>query len=86
MIGGRKLPPIEGDTNRWYMPGRQQDFHGRYSLSEAEFLGMQSLVPMIVQIRDGRFEVTCVNSSDERDLSMMLAAVRQTLYRDANRK
>ncbi|MBZ9752996.1 hypothetical protein K7W42_19340 [Deinococcus sp. HMF7604] len=80
MIGGRKLPPIEGDTNRWYISGRQKDFHGRFSLSEVEFRAMQTLVPMVAQVKNERFEVTCMNSTDERDVSMMLAALRMAVY------
>lgn len=83
---GRKPPTVsfEGDTNRWYLPGRNKDFHGRFSLTEAEFKGVQSLVPLVVQIRQGRLEVTCVNAADERELNLMLLAIRQTFFHSAD--
>lgn len=77
MIGQKAtLPPVDGDTRRWYIPGRTRDFKGRYSLSADEFHSISGLYPLVAQLKDERYECACISSADEQQIALILCALR----------
>ena len=69
-----------GDTARWYMPGRTE-FHGTFSLSDAEFEALQSLFPLVAQVKAGRHECTCLTKEDAQQVSLVLSGIRAYAWR-----